>query len=401
MTEHRERLLTGYPGRMSLVLSLGWLVALLGRGVLSPLLPAIIDSLSISPGQAGLALTVMMALHSAVQYPAGSFSDHLSRTTVLAVSLSVLALGFSLLTVATSYPLFLVGVGAVGVGTGLYFTPQRAMLSDLFEERRGQAFGINFSAGSVGSALSAGVAVVVLGVGAWRTAFVPLVAATLVVLLLLHLNSRESYDFGWVTPDVGGTVGRIRDSTRLPPLILAYALFSFAWQGVVGFLPTYLQAEKALSPALASAGFALLFVVAIVVMPVAGNLSDRVPRPTVAVAGLGLGVLGLLLLLFSTPLVAIAAGIVVFAVGIRAYPPVMQAHIMDLVPDENTGGDFGAIKTAYTLFGSLGPLYVGFASQWAGYGAAFAGIAACLGLSIAITVWSNARAGGTARAAEA
>lgn len=398
MSDETETLFTGYTGRMSLVLSLGWLVALLGRSVLSPLLPSIIDTLVISSFEAGLGLTVMMGLHAAIQYPAGTFSDHLSRTTVLMASLCVLLVGFALLTVATTYVLFLGGVALVGLGTGLYFTPQRAMLSDLFVERRGQAFGINFAAGSLGSALSAGVAVVVLSVAMWQTAFIPLVMALLGITLLLHHWSRESYSFKWVTPDVGGTLNRIRSSTQLTWLIVAYALFSFTWQGMVGFLPTYLQTVKGFSPTLASAGFALLFVVAIIVMPIAGNVSDTIPRPTVAVAGLLFGVIGLLGLLLLTPTLAIAAGIIVFAVGIRAYPPVMQAHIMDLVPDKSTGGDFGAIKTLYTLFGSLGPMYVGLITQHATYNVAFGGLGVCLLLSIGITLWLNRQEGVTYRA---
>lgn len=384
---HNETVFTGYTGRMSLILSFGWLVALLGRGVLSPLLPAIIDSLAISPFRAGLVLSVMMALHSLIQYPAGAFSDHLSRTTVLATSLSVLTVGFALLALSTTYWLFFLGGAFVGLGTGLYFTPQRSMLSDLFVEQRGRAFGVNFAAGSLGSALSAGLAILVLGAWVWQTAFVPLVALSLVVLVLLHTASRESYVWAWVKPDVSGTVTRIVNSRELVGLILAYALFSFTWQGIVGFLPTYLQTTKALSPTLASLGFALLFVVAMVVMPVAGNISDSFSRPVVAIAALGCAVVGLAGLLAASlsPLVFVA--IVVFAVGIRAYPPVMQAHLMDLVPDESTGGDFGAIKTVYTLIGSSGPLYVGFVSGVASYTVAFAGLLVSLLVSIGISVW--------------
>ncbi|WP_251328120.1 MFS transporter [Haloplanus pelagicus] len=387
MADQHETVFTGYTGRMSLILSFGWLVALLGRGVLSPLLPEIIDSLAISSFQAGLVLSVMMALHSLIQYPAGAFSDHLSRTTVLSVSLGVLTLGFGLFALSNTYWTFFLGGAFVGLGTGLYYTPQRSMLSDLFVERRGRAFGVNFAAGAFGSALSAGLAVVVLGTWAWQRSFLPLVVLSFVVLLLLHTVSRESYVLGWVKPDVGGTAGRILRSREIRGLILAYALFSFTWQGVVGFLPTYLQATKSLSPTVASAGFALLFVVAMVVMPVAGNLSDSFPRPTVAIVALGCAVLGLAALLAVSAVPLVLVTIVVFSVGVRAYPPVMQAHLMDLVPDENTGGDFGAIKTVYTLIGSVGPLYVGYVSDVASYTIAFAGLGVSLLASIVISAW--------------
>ena len=387
MATQDETVFTGYTGRMSLILSFGWLVALLGRGVLSPLLPAIIDSLAISSFQAGLVLSVMMALHSLVQYPAGAFSDHLSRTTVLATALCVLTTGFGLLALSNTYWQFFLGGAFVGLGTGLYFTPQRSMLSDLFVEQRGRAFGVNFAAGSLGSALSAGLAIVVLATWAWQRSFLPLVVLSLLVLALLHTSSRESYVLGWVKPDVVGTISRIVNSRELVGVIVAYALFSFTWQGIVGFLPTYLQTTKTLSPTFASVGFALLFVVAMIVMPLAGNVSDSVSRPLVAAAALGCAVVGLAGLLAASLLPLVFATIVVFAVGVRAYPPVMQAHLMDLVPDESSGGDFGAIKTIYTLIGSVGPLYVGFVSGIATYTFAFAGLLVSLLASLVISVW--------------
>lgn len=391
MALENESLLTGYTGRIALVLSLGWFVALLGRSLLSPLLPTIIESLSISPFQAGLVLSVMMALHSIVQYPAGTFSDELTCTTVLVGSLGVLVIGFAVLTIATNYLLFLLGGIFVGLGTGLYYTPQRSMLSNLFVERRGRAFGVNFAAGSLGSALSAGVAVVVLAVSVWQRSFLPLAILAFLVLLLLHLWSRESYVVERVRPDVGDTLGRIQGSTQLMGLIVTYALFSFTWQGVVGFLPTYLQSVKDLSPTLANAGFALLFVVAMIVMPFAGKLSDSVSRPLVAIAALTCAVIGLGILVTLSGLSVVFVAIVVFAVGVRAYPPVMQAHIMDIVPEDTAGGDFGAIKTIYTFIGSAGPMYVGFISGIASYTVAFAGLLVALAASIVISLWMRRR----------
>jgi MFS family permease len=387
MTLEEESLLTGYTGRIVLVLSLGWFVALLGRSLLSPLLPTIIESLSISPFQAGLVLSVMMALHSVVQYPAGTFSDELTCTTVLVGSLGVLVVGFAVLAIATNYWLFLLGGTFAGLGTGLYYTPQRSMLSNLFVERRGRAFGVNFAAGSLGSALSAGVAVVVLAVSVWQQSFLPLAVLTLFILLLLHRWSRETYVLKRVRPDVGETLVRIRGSTQLMGLIVTYALFSFTWQGVVGFLPTYLQSVNDLSPTLANAGFALLFVVAMIVMPLAGRLSDSVSRPLVAIGALTCAVIGLGILVTVSVLPLIFIAIAVFAVGVRAYPPVMQAHIMDIVPEDTAGGDFGAIKTIYTLIGSAGPMYVGFVSGIASYTVAFIGLLVALGASISISLW--------------
>lgn len=60
-----------------------------GKHALSPLLPEIISSLSITPFQAGTALTITSQVFATVQYPSGPLSDDLTRKTVLVTSLSV------------------------------------------------------------------------------------------------------------------------------------------------------------------------------------------------------------------------------------------------------------------------------------------------------------------------
>lgn len=88
MPDHKqERLLTGYSGRMVLLIALGWMAVLLGRQALPPLLPTIIKQLVISPARAGFALTLMMGLYALLQYPAGRLSDIIPRTTLLTASI--------------------------------------------------------------------------------------------------------------------------------------------------------------------------------------------------------------------------------------------------------------------------------------------------------------------------
>ncbi|MFB6160346.1 MAG: MFS transporter [Haloferacaceae archaeon] len=373
-----ERLLTGYSGRVSTVLAVGWTATLLGRQALSPLLPAIVADLGLSPAQAGFALTLMMGLYAAVQYPSGRVSDQLSRTTVLAAGVGVMVVGFGLLTTATGYGALLLGVSLVGIGAGCYFSPARAFVSDLFVERRGQAFGVHTAAGMVGGVLAATSAATVLAVATWRAAFLPSIALLVGVLVVLHRWSREPYVLDAVTLGVRATVGRLFASTRIRRLVVGYTLFAVTLQAFVGFLPTLLQVEKGFSPTLASGGFALVYVVGVVTGPLAGRLSDRFQRARVVVGALALGVVGLVVLLVGGSVPVVGLGIVLTAVGLWAYVPTVQAYLMDLLANDSLGGDFGLLKTVYTGLGSLGPTYVGVVAERASYTAAFAGLVGCL-----------------------
>lgn len=382
-----ERLFTGYSGRLSLVAAAGWLAILLGREALPPLLPAIVEGMGIAPSQAGVALTAMFAVYSLAHHPGGRLSDRLSRRTVLVGSLVVAMLGFVLLATTRGYVAFLAALLLVGVGAGAYLPATRGLLSDLFEVRRGQAFGVQMSAGSAGSSLAAGVAVVALAVAGWRAAFLPSVVLMGVVALAFHRWSREQYVVERVSLGVRSTAGRLRDVAAIRWVVVAYSLFAVCWMGVLGFLPTFLQAEKELSPVLASAGFAGLYLAGMIVTPLAGRASDRFRPIPVAITAVALAVVGLLAMLAAPTLPVLALAIVVYGAGTWSFPPVVQSYVLGVFPPGSRAGDFGAVKLLYTLVGSLGPTYVGVAAERAGYTAAFAGFVPCLVLSAGVLAW--------------
>jgi len=96
---------------------------------------------------------------------------------------------------------------------------------------------------------------------------------------------------------------------------------------------------------------------------------------------------GLLLTVYAATPLTVILSVVVLAFGTKAYPPVMQAHLMDHFPDETAGADLGAARTIYIGVGSLGPTYVGVLSTHFDYATVFIGLVACLIVSAMITLW--------------
>jgi MFS family permease len=374
----RERLLTDYSGHLFLILSVGWLFIQMGRQLIPPLLPDIIDDLAITSTEAGVALTNMWGIYAIGQYPGGRFSDRLSRKTLLVLGLSCLILGFAILSGTVAYPMLLVGAGVTGLGAGLYPAPARALISDLFVRRRGQAFGLHTASGDLGNASAAGLAIVAVAVATWQAAFLPIIVLLCGTLIAIHIWCRESYVFERASLDIRSTVLRLFGSERVGWLLVAYALYAFTWQSSAGFLPTFLQIEKGLSVGLASAGFALLFVVGTLVKPISGLLGDKFGRTLVAIGGLTVGLIGLVCVLVAQHTLLILVGVGIFAAGLMSFPPAMQAYLMDLFPDGNMGGDLGAVRTFYLGVGSLGPTYVGFVANYESYTTAFVGLCACM-----------------------
>jgi MFS family permease len=386
-SDEDEPLFTGYKGGLSLLLSAGWSGTLLGRELLPPLLPEITRDLSLSPTRAGFALTVLWGTYAVTHYPSGRLSDKLTRTTIVVTGLTALILGFGTITQIRSYTGLLVGVMIVSVGAGLFFVPSRALLSDLYLRRRGQVLGIQVAAGNLGSMFAAGLAAVGIGVVSWQTLFFPVIVVIFTVLVAVHLWSREGYAVNRIDFDVRETSV---DALRKPSvrwLLLTYVLYAFVLTGVFGFLPTFLQVEKDWTPLYASAGFALLFLVGAVCGPIAGRLGDHLSHLFVVVGSLAIGTVGVAVLI-TAPTVAYTVGsLALIAVGLRSFPPVMQAHLLDTFSDDSVGGNFGALKTVYNLVGSLGPTYVGVVSDVSTYTVAFASLIPVLLAATAVILW--------------
>lgn len=388
-----EQLLRGYSGRMFLAVAVGTLVANLGRQALPPLLPAIIEGLAITPAAAGFAMTLMRICFAVCQYPSGRVADAVTRKVAIVIGLGGMIAGFAVLTQVSSYPVLLLSTALLGVGAAFFFVAERVLLSDLFVARRGQAFGLNSAISRVGSILAAGLAVVALSAGSWRLAFVPVVGLLVAVVVLFHVASREPYGTRALfrVDGVGGqvreTVGRVFGTAQVRWLVVAYTLVIFAWEGALSFLPTFLQVSKGFSPEFASGGFATLFAVGIVVQPLSGTLSDRWERRLVAGVATLVSLVGLAVLVVAGSFALVVAGILLYAAGVMAFTPVLQAYLMDVFPESNKGGDLGAFKTVYEGLSSLGPTYVGVMAGLAGYTLAFAGFLVCLLVSAAILFW--------------
>ena len=373
----RERLIGGYAGRLLLSISVGWAMIQAGRLVLSPMLPTVSAELGLSNVQAGIPFTVMWGVYALLQYPSGRLSDRLARKPLLVGGLVLAAAGFLLLGAAPAYPALLLGAFVVGLGAGLYPTAARALISDLFVARRGGAFGLHTASGDSGGVLAALLAAAVVGVS-WRLAYPPVVVVLLLAAVAVHVWSDEPYALGRVDLGVRETARRLLGDPDTRWLLFAYVLFAVTWQSSVAFLPSFLRFAKGLPPEIATASFGALFVVGMAAKPVSGVLGDAAGRIRVAAAALVIGALalGVVLLSASTPVVVVA--VLVFAAGLMAYPPVMQAALMDAFPDASMGGDLGGMRTVYIGLGALGPTIVGYVADVAGFGPAFAALVGCL-----------------------
>jgi MFS family permease len=373
-----------YRSRMLLVLSLGWAALQGGRFLLPPLLPAITDTFVLSSSFAGLALTAFGLVYAVAQYPAGTYSDSLSRATLVLPAFVVLIASFAFVGIGPTALVFVAGLLLLGVGKGLFASPSRALLGDLFSGSRGRALGIYSAGTDLGGLLAAGLAAVVLATTVWRVAFLPVILVLGLLTALFVVWNRESYTVSRVPLAPRETFGRIVASRAQRERLLAYSLFYFFVGGLTNFYPLLLVESGGFSATLASGAFALIFAVGIVVKPTAGAVSDRFPRLLVSIAGLLLGAGGLAIIIIATSLPLVALGTVLTAVGYKTQFPIADSVVMEAAPAGSIGGDLGAARGVFLTANALGPGFVGIVADTAGYALAFWALVGALVLAAAV-----------------
>jgi predicted MFS family arabinose efflux permease len=371
---------------MLVTLSIGWAVVQGGRFVLSPLLPAIIADLGITEATAGIAFAALGGVYALTQYPSGRLSDRWSRSTLIVPGLVVMIVGFALLGGAEAYLPFVLAAVVIGLGKGLFAIPSRALVSDLYVERRGRALGV-FTAGTdVGGLLASAVAVVVLASATWRAPFVPVAVALAVVAVVFVSLSDEPYRVEPASLEVSTTVRRLVASGDQRRTLVAFALFYFMVGGFINFFPTYLAQAKGFSESLASVAFAVVFVVGFATKPVAGGLSDRFRRQDVSAAGLAVAAAALAVIVVADSSLVVWGSTLVLALGYKTQFPLADAIVMDDAPADGMGADLGAARALFLAASAVGPAYVGIVATYAGYTLAFGSLAASL-LVAALLVW--------------
>lgn len=378
----------GSDSRVLIATVVGWGAAFLGIALLSPLLPSIIQSLSLSAFEAGVAMSLAWGLYAVGQFPGGRLSEAASRKTVLIGSLTLTTGGCLLLiTTASTYLPFLVGTAVMGFGAGLYPSVGIAVIHDTYTSRRGQALGVLVASGDAAGMISGLLAAGLIAVDVWQRAYLPVVGLLVIGTAVNHWWTVG--DYGRPTSfdlSIRATIGRLFGTPRLRRETAAFLLWMFAFQATISFLPTFLQVEKGASVLLAGTGFALLWAVGIVVKPIAGRVGDRYGYLRVCGWTMAVSVLGLAALLATTATWQLAIAIPLFAIGLLGTTPNVFAHVTTEMPDASVGGDVGALRTVFFGVGSLGPVYVGYTTDLSSYTVAFAGLGACLAAAALIMV---------------
>jgi MFS family permease len=311
--------------------------------------------------QATLLLTVMMAGYFVPSYPMGMLADKLNRKKLLGFGLAINALGFVALALAPNYGCALAAVALAGFGGSFYHPAATAMVARLFPATTGKALGlvgigasVGFFAGPLYAGWRAGALQPVLGAAAWRRP----------VLELGALGILAAVAFAWLAdnekPLPPGERKSVHHEKLFPSPVLwcfffacafAFSLRDFTGMSMGSLGSLFLQNAHGYDPKWTGVALSGIYLASAISNPIFGSLSDRGRhRWTMLVLCLAAA---LVLLLPHVPARWTVPIFLIYGFFFMSSYPMVEAALMESVPDAVRGRVFGLFITVGGLVGNL------------------------------------------------
>jgi MFS family permease len=340
------------------------------------LLPVIGQELGLNYAQIGFIMTCQFAATALFNIPGGLLVDMIGRKGLLmAVSLFWVGVPYAFMGAAHAYWVLVVCVTLVGIGNNLWHPAAISYLGQRFPGRRAFVLSVHGMGGNVGDALAPLAVGALLAVVGWRAIVainvVPGVIAAVAILILsgaLGPDERKrpsgAAAAGGLRGRLAGLAGLMRDRQVLM-ISIGSAFRTLTQNGLITFLPLYLAHDMGLSSAWIGAAMACVQVCGFIAAPIAGHLADRMGHRRIVAGSMLMSIVVIIAMILAggTPwFVALVALLGFFLYAVRS---IMQAWILDVVPESLAGTSVGLLFGAQSLGSAVGPLACGLiADRW-------------------------------------
>jgi nitrate/nitrite transporter NarK len=354
--------------RALLLATISFLVSFAAWGLIGGLAPLFTQLYQLNASQTALLVAIPVLLGSLARLPMGMLTDRFGGRAMFALLLAVAAAAAWTVTITTTYSGLLIAAFFIGLA-GSSFAIGAAYVSRWTPKaHQGTALGV-YGLGLLGqSAAVFGGPTIAARVG-WQMVFYGIGALLLIWAVIYYLLARNPP--GVARP--AGTAAMIRVLRTQPTAWLLGAFYFLTFGGFVAFsiyLPTLLKSQFGLTPADAGFRAAGFVVLATLMRPLGGWLSDRIGGAQV-LSWVFSGVSLFSLLLMWESLVPFTVG----ALACAALLGLGNGAVFKLVPERfptETGTVTGLVGALGGLGGFFPPLVLGvfrdrFGMIWPGF----------------------------------
>lgn len=356
----------------------------------APLLPLVIEKLSLSLTRAG-ALTAIMSAPGILNPFIGYLADKVSLRYFVIFAPAATATLIGLMGQAPNYTSLVILFLMIGVSVAAFHAPTPAMIARVSGKRVGLGMSLYMAGGELGRTV--GPLVAVAGVSAWGLEG---------IWRLIAIGWGASAILFWRFRNVSSSQYRNRAgnlSDLLPSLLtfflpmgLAVLTRAFLIVSMTTYLPTFLDAEGN-TFAMAGVALAVLEGAGVIGALVSGTLSDRLGRKPVLLVMFAMSSLLMFIFLQTTMGWVMLVILVIFGFFSLGAQPVMLAMVQDFYPEHRAVAN-GLFMALNFLLTSAVMLSIGAAGDAWGLRTAFlvsAGISALAVVSVFLLPGSFSR----------
>ena len=314
-----------------------------------------------SVGQATALVTIMMIAYFLPSYFLGVLADRMSRKKLLGWGLFINATGFVGLALAPGYVWALAAVIVAGIGGSCFHPAATAMIVRMFPNRAGRALGfigmgasVGFFIGPIYAGWRAGALEAVLGAAARRRPILELGSLGIIVALLFAWLAAEE------PANPASKIGKNPKQKMFPTGALwacfiasafAFCLRDFAGTSMGSLGSLFLQKAHGYSIGLTGVVLSCIFLSSAISNPLFGHFSDRGrKRWTTSVLLIAAGMIAIFP---HMPKAWAIPVLLVYGFFFMASYPMVEAMLMESVPDAVRGRVFGLFITIGGLLGNL------------------------------------------------
>jgi MFS family permease len=389
----RTRRIREYP-RQFWILVLCTFIDRIGMGIMCPFLMLYVTrKFDVSIAQAGVFLGLFSLADAVGRVLGGALTDRLGRKLMLILGLAASASTSLLMGWANSIELFYGSALIVGLFASTGTPAQQAMVADLLpEERRSGGFGIIRVAFNLGVAIGAALGGL-LAARSYTLLFISDAAISLltagIVILMMHETRPVPGRAGPAQPTArasGGYLDVLRDVTFMLFIAANVAMMCMYRQSNTT-LSVYLRDVHSVSEQ--GLGILTSFNAALVILfqfPIS-RLTDRYRPLIVIAAGTVLFALGFSMYAWVSTYVLFMVATTIITVGEMFVAPTAQAVAAQLSPEDKRGRYMGVFGFSWTISTAIGPFLAGLIMdhadpRWVWYAVGLAGLMAAGGFAL-------------------
>ncbi|WP_459889385.1 MFS transporter [Halostagnicola bangensis] len=341
--------------------TLAFFITTMGRLGISPLIPEISETFSVSNTIIGLSLTGMWFAYGLAQYPSGLFADRFGERRIIFLSVGGSAIVIFAASASPFFGLFFLAVMLLGGVAGLHYSVATTLLSRTHDEV-GTAIGVHNSGATVAGLLAPLVFVWIAVRFGWRVSIATAGLLAVPIAVLFAWKIREMEPRHSKTPFRERVLGsEIRGILTRPSILFTLIIATiceFVWQGTATFLPTFFVEYHDVSTTFAGGLFSVYFLIQAFGQISVGAVSDRIGCDKTIAGCMLTGVIGFCVLVMRSDLLSFMIGVTFIGVAMSFASALLPRFLnVFAVQEENIG--LGLVRTIYMIVASLGSVMVG------------------------------------------